>query len=334
VSAPLIVVPLPAHYDTGMCVRGGQETRDFGETLGHVVPRSAVCGEVSKDAIFMHPPYQGRVGYSFATYAAVTLPKDQPAAFRAVVGKGDGSDMGDGILYKLAVVEATGAQNIVAEKTVRRHEWLPIEADLSQWAGQPVRFELISDVGVQDNSSGDWACWAEMRIESLQPVLQRTLEPSGAAYRREPPPMPLAGASVDDLRKARSGKLHYDGNGFSGSGEYGCYAVLNGVNMGFMTPAGGDEVQGIWATNVTLPLTPQAIAKLARHNALAVSNPNKDWFKIRRFWIELELADGRKLSSDIAAATFTQPPTWPYAEGVLVPHGQDIAVDLWFDVKR
>jgi hypothetical protein len=41
VSAPLIVVPLPAHYDTGMCVRGGQETRDFGETLGHVVPRSA-----------------------------------------------------------------------------------------------------------------------------------------------------------------------------------------------------------------------------------------------------------------------------------------------------
>ena len=31
VSAPLILVPLPAHYDTGMCVRGGQETNDFGD---------------------------------------------------------------------------------------------------------------------------------------------------------------------------------------------------------------------------------------------------------------------------------------------------------------
>jgi hypothetical protein len=316
-----------------MCVRGGQETNDFGATLGHVVPRSATCGEVSKEAIFMHPPYQGAVGYSFAMYDAVTLPKDQPAAFRAVVGKGDGSDPGDGILYKLAVVDAAGAKTIIAEQTAVRHEWLPIEADLSKWAGQKARFELISDVGTQDNSSGDWACWAEMRIESLQPVLQRTLEPSGEAYRREPPPLPLAGATVAELRKATSGKLHYDGNGFSGSGEYGCYAVLNGVNMGFMTPAGGDETKGIWATDVTMPLTPQAIAKLARHNTFAVSDPNKDWFKLRRFWIELALADGRKISSDIAAATFTQPPGWPHAEGVLVPHGQDITVDLWFEVK-
>jgi hypothetical protein len=196
-----------------------------------------------------------------------------------------------------------------------------------------VRLQLISDVGPQDNSSGDWACWAEMRIESLQPVLQRTLEPGGEAYRREPPPLPLAGVTVADLRQAVRGKLHYDALGFSGGGEHGSYAVLNGLNMGWMTPAGGDETQGIWATGVTLPLTPQAIASLARHNTLAVSNPNKDYFKIRRFWIELELADGRRVSSDIAAATFTQPPSWPYAEGVLVPHDREISVDLWFDAK-
>ncbi len=332
-SAPLIAVPLPAHYDTGMCVRGGQEIHDFGATLGHVVPRSVTCGEVSKEAVFMHPPYHGAVGYSFAMYDVVTLPHDLPAAFRAAVGKADGSDPGDGIFYKLAVIDCSGTKTILAEQTVLRHEWLPIEADLSRWAGQEVLLQLISDVGTQDNSSGDWACWAEMRIESLQPVLQRRLEPNGPAYRREPPPMPLPGVTVDDLRKAKGGRLHYDGNGFSGGGDYGCYAVLNGVNMGFMTPAGGDEARGIWATDVTMPLTPAAIAKLGRHNTFAVSDPNKDFFKIRRFWIELELADGRKISSDIAAATFTQPPGWPYAEGVLVPHGQDITVDLWFGVK-
>ena len=65
-----------------------------------------------------------------------------------------------------------------------------------------------------------------------------------------------------DLRRARNGKLHYDGNGFSGKGEYGCYAVLNGVNLDFMTPAGGDEAKGIWAADVTMPLTAEAIFKL------------------------------------------------------------------------
>ena len=328
----LTLVPQPAHFDTGMCVRGGRETSDFGATLGYVVRRSATCGDVTKDAIFMHPPYQGAVGYSFATYDAVTLPEHPPAVCRAVVGKADGSDPGDGILYKLAVVDAAGAKTILAEQTVLKHEWLPIEADLSKWAGQQVRLELISDVGARNDSSGDWACWAEMRIESLKPVLQRTLEPTGEAYRRETPPLPLSGVNVGNLRQAKSGKLHYDGTGFSGGGEYGCHAVLNGVNMGFMTPAGGDEAKGIWATDATMPLTPEAIAKLARHNTLAVSNPNKDWFKIRRFWIELQLADGRKISSDIAAATFTQPPGWSHAEGVLVPHDQNITVDLWFGV--
>ncbi len=130
-SEPLTLAPMPAHYDIGMCVRGGQETNDFGATLGHVVPRSVTCGEVSKDAIFMHPPYQGAVGYSFAMYDAVTLPKDPPAAFRAVVGKGDGSDLGDGILYKLAVVDDSGA------KTDRRREDRPA-ARVAADRGRPV----------------------------------------------------------------------------------------------------------------------------------------------------------------------------------------------------
>jgi hypothetical protein len=333
VRAPLALASMPEHYETGMRLRGGEENNDFAATLGHVLRRSVTCREVTKDAIFMHPPYRDAVGYSFALYDAMSLPAEPPAACRAFVGKEDGSDPGDGILYQLAVVDGAGTKTVVAEKTVLRHEWLPIEADLSPWAGQQVRLQLISDVGVNDNSSGDWACWTEMRVESLRPVLQRTLEPEGEAYRREPPPLPLAGVTLADLRQAKSGTLHYDAVGFSGRGAYGCYAVLNGVNMGFMVPAGGDEVNGRWAKDVSMPLTPEAIAKLGRHNTLAVANPNEDWFKIRRFWIELRLVDGRKISSDVAAATFTQPPTWPYAEGVLVPHGRSITVDLWLNVE-
>jgi hypothetical protein len=60
--------------------------------------------------------------------------------------------------------------------TVTNHAWHAIEADLAPWAGQSVRFKLIADVGPRNNSSGDWACWAQPRIENLRPVLRRQLE--------------------------------------------------------------------------------------------------------------------------------------------------------------
>ena len=79
-----------------------------------------------------------------------------------------------------------------------------------------------------------------------------------------------------------------------------------------------------------VPLTPEAIATLGFRNKFELRNPGRDYFKVRRFWIELELADGRKCSSQISTAAFTQPPGWPYAEGIGVPHGQNITQDIWF----
>jgi hypothetical protein len=131
---------------------------------------------VTHPALAMHPPYQGGTGYAFALYAPVALPAAQPAAFRALVGKGDGSDLGDGILYYVAVLDESGAATIAAELTVTNHAWHVIEADLSKWAGHSVRLKLIADVGPRNNSSGDWACWAEQRLESLRPVLRRQFE--------------------------------------------------------------------------------------------------------------------------------------------------------------
>jgi hypothetical protein len=29
-------------------------------------------------------------------------------------------------------------------------------------------------------------------------------------------------------------------------------------------------------------------------------------------------------------AAYTQPPEWPYAEGIGVPFGENIAVEIWF----
>lgn len=89
------------------------------------------------------------------------------------MGKGNGSDPGDGILYKLAVIDSAGVETIVTQTTVLQHEWKPLEADLSPWAGQSIRLKLMADAGSRDDSTGDWAGWAEMRLETLQPVWRR-----------------------------------------------------------------------------------------------------------------------------------------------------------------
>jgi hypothetical protein len=324
---------MPTKYTWGMRLRGGEETNDPGETRAYVAAGSPTCGGVAKAALQAHPPWAGAIGYTFALYDPVSVPKAPAAAFRCVVGKSDGSDLGDGILYKVEVVDANGKATDAGQQLVEQHEWLPLEADLTPWAGQTVQIKVIADVGISDNSSGDWACWAEPKIESLDELLIRTLASDPERYRREAGPYPVAGLTVADLRAAKAGWVHYEGCGLSGTGEYGTIAILNGIEMGDMAPAGGDETRSVY-TEASVPLTPEAVQSLGRRNVFSIGDPRQDWFKVRRFWLELQLADGRKCSSDTSTATFTQPPSWPYAEGIGVPHGTDIAVDVWFNVPE
>jgi len=321
----------PSQYTWGMCLRGGEETNDPGETLAHLHTGTPVCGGIAKSGYQAHPPWNGGVGYTFALYDPFELPQT-PASFRCEVGKMDGSDPGDGILYKVEVV-ADGKATEAGRQLVTEHEWLTLEADLTPWAGQTVQVKVIADVGETDNSAGDWACWADMRVESREQVLIRALEGNPERYRREAGPLPIGGLTVADLRAATAGWIHYEGCGLSGTGEYGTTAIVNGIEVGEMAPAGGDETQSVY-TPASVPLTPEAIRSLGRRNVFRIGDPRQDWFKVRRFWLELQLTDGRKCSSDISAATFTQPPNWPYAEGIGVPHGEDIAVDVWFEVAE
>lgn len=320
---------LPDRWQGGICQRGAAERYDLTGTGAFAVDRATTCGDDTKPGLAMHPPWMGGVGYTFALHEPMTLP-DRPVALRAMVGKGDGSDPGDGILYKIAVVDESGKQTIADERTVTEHKWMPLEADLTPWAGKRVRIKLISDVGIHDDPFGDWACWAEMRLESRDKELARILDDGAEACRRAPGPFPVAGLTVDQMRGAKRGWLHYEGMGLQGGeGQYGSSAAINGADLGPMKMAAGDEAAGIWSEDVTVPLTPAAIATLGYHNTFELRN-SADWFKVRRFWIELELADGRKCSSLISTAAYTQPPEWPYAEGIGVPFGRQITVDIWF----
>jgi hypothetical protein len=82
-----------------------------------------------------------------------------------------------------------------------------------------------------------------------------------------------------------------------------------------------------------LVLSAAAIASLQEWNELTLRNPGEDSFKVRNFWIEAELADGRQVSSQVTRSVFTQPGTWPYAEGVGVPFDQEIRTVIRLPVK-
>jgi hypothetical protein len=319
---------LPDEWTTGMCLRGEKEqgiVDGFGAGV-YITDRS--CGGVSRNGLFMHPPYKKGEGYSFAVFGPIAVPK-RPAALRALVGKGDGSFLGDGILFRVTVTDADGKETEVGRQVVAKHAWLPIEGDLTPWAGQSVRIKLVSDVGEGDDSSGDWAMWADMRLEGKeQEIIWGLMKGEGQHY--ADPPLPLPGVTVDLLRNAKQAWLRYDGQGLSGTGKYATYAIVNDVKIGNMAPAGGSERDNIWTESVRVPLTPEAIQTLRLRNVFSLSNPSEDCFKLRNFWLEVELADGRKVSTQISTDVYSQPGTWLYAEGIGVPQGRQITLNLWF----
>ena len=318
---------LPQEWIAGMCLRGeGERPIEDGFGAGvYVTERS--CGGVSRKGLFMHPPYRKGEGYSFATFGPVAVP-ERPAAIRALVGKGDGSFLGDGIVFRVVVL-ADGKETRVAEQAVRAHEWIPIEGDLTPWAGRSVRLKLVSDVGENDDSSGDWAMWADMRLEGREREnLWRLLGGAGSHF--APPPMPLPGVTAAMLRDSTRAWLHYEGQGLSGTGAYGTFAVVNGVEIGPMAPANGSERDNVWSETVAVPLTAEAIRTLAVRNSFRIRNPSEDCFKVRNFWIEAELADGRRVSTQVSTDVYSQPGTWLYAEGIGVPQGRNVQVTLWF----
>ncbi len=163
----------------GIIPRGGGRRSDMSGTGAIVETRSSIaCGGVSKPGLFMHPPYAGGPGLAFATLPPVTLPAGEPAAFRAFVGKQDGGDQGDGILYRLVVRDDAGRSTVAAETLVKTYAWQPFQADLSRWAGRRVSLELIADPGPHDDTTADWGCWAEMRLTTLATSLAYDLESS------------------------------------------------------------------------------------------------------------------------------------------------------------
>ena len=163
--------PLPTVRVAGMCMRNAAETPLEQSSGAQLFATASTCGGITKaSGLFMHPPYMKGTGYTFARYA-LTLPP-QPLVLRCAVGKQDGSDLGDGLLFRVVVEDEKGKRTEVASLPVTSHGWTPLEAALTPWAGKSVSLLLIADVGAKDDSSGDWGAWADLRLEPPAPVYE------------------------------------------------------------------------------------------------------------------------------------------------------------------
>ncbi len=146
----------------GYCLRGHEEvpgdrssgaTFDFGENS---------CGGVTKQGFFAHPPYLGGVGYTFGRFE-IDLP-GEPALLKFSVGLRDGSTSQDGAVFRITASAEGQSEKLLFEKHWQKTEWSDESADLAEFAGKKTTLKLITDVGPNDNSHSDWACWGDARI--------------------------------------------------------------------------------------------------------------------------------------------------------------------------
>lgn len=314
---------------TGMCLRGREEEAIRQDARASVAPSPAMdCGKLELAGLAMHPPYAGGTGYAFAEYGPIALPH-APTTIRAMVGKRNGSDAGDGILFRIAVSGKEAGETIVAEKIQLEHAWSELSGDLAPWAGQSIRVKLIADCGTNDNTSGDWASWADAAIASSKPALVLALHDTEPSLRHRP----SASTSPIAPEEARSSKrawLCYEAIGVSAP-SHPSDVYVAGAKIGRLAPGpDSSETRREWGKEARIPLTPEAVARLAEFTPVRIHNPKGDCFKIRNARIELELPNGQRASSMVASATYTHPAGWLYAEGTGVPPNEDVRLTIRF----
>ncbi|MCC6441899.1 MAG: hypothetical protein IT210_00425 [Armatimonadetes bacterium] len=166
-------------FTWGCAFRGQPEQPADSSTGAAFHPNTMLSGGVERRGLFAHPPYQGGVGYVFARFGPIRLP-EQPAALRLYIGLMDGGDRSDGVDFSATVTPKGGQPTALFKVNWDRREWREVSADMSAYAGQEITLTLTADVGPNDNSSADWACWGEPRIEQKSESALVTLVPGSS----------------------------------------------------------------------------------------------------------------------------------------------------------
>ena len=165
----------PDAYAAWVEVREKERSQDFASSFAQLAKSGGlVCGGEKKVGVETHPPYRTGPGRVYMEYS-LAVPAAESVVLAASVGKRDGSDKGDGIWYRAAVVDGA-EEKTLGETAVTEFGWRPFEADLSAYAGKTVLLRLITDCGPSNDTSADWGAWSEIRLRSAEKVLGYVIE--------------------------------------------------------------------------------------------------------------------------------------------------------------
>lgn len=134
-------------YTASALTSDGIETEPY--SFASVSIGDASCKNETRRAIAIHPPEYGK---TMADYYLI-LPAE-PSKFVAAIGLKDGSKS-TGAGFEVWV----NGKQLFKETLVPDTGWLPVEVDLTPYAGQAVMLTLVVDS--IDSAYYDWAVWAD-----------------------------------------------------------------------------------------------------------------------------------------------------------------------------
>ncbi len=171
------------------------------------ISRTIVAGNALSPALLIQPPYRVLGGATYVEFN-VAVPQVPKVTFGFDVGISDFAGGGDGVLL---VVRVDGRE--IWRQTVKQASLLPVQLDLTPWAGRTVALRLITHPGHSLNTNGDLSAWSNLRLivgqaDNLQvqvvslgsadPVTVETALPGRFVFFPEPPPAVAVGDSLLD----------------------------------------------------------------------------------------------------------------------------------------
>ena len=305
-------------YTGGQCLRGEAERPyDHPGTKALIASCRETLGEITLDGLHTHPPWGDNTGYVFTVWP-LELPEES-AQLDFALGFRSGSTTDDGCVFKVNVLSGGDETTLFSEQYQRVDAWAKHSVDLSDYAGQSVEIKLITDVGPADNSHSDWALWGAPRVVAKAPMTKQHLLTEQPPDSYQPSPRMCPGLGEKDLRNVAAAHIVMETAGVDG-GQYASYVYFNGVRLGEVPVSESDTS---WKSG-KLPLTTGAIETIGASNTVVIRNPNKDFMKVRRIWLHLELEDGRTCCSHIALGPWCSAVGWPHEEGMSVHIGHDL----------
>ncbi len=179
-SLPMAEVETPYRViETPYCEHGEAPASCFVNTTEWAMPNAPQeplrmpNSAMRREVLFMHPPAQA----TFTTTLPVT---PTTLTFWMGINPAVWTAMGDGVVYHVAVADSTVFTHALTIEQARQG-WQPAQVDLSTRSEQTVRLTLATNPGPDDNGSGDWAGWADVRITTGETATLALLDPDRLA---------------------------------------------------------------------------------------------------------------------------------------------------------